>query len=41
MVYDKEQWRKDRIFSATAGQEVTEEVYMEMLNCMLTPAQAA
>lgn len=31
-IYDMEQWRKDRTFSAEVGQEVSEEVYNAMLN---------
>ena len=34
MIYTMEQWTKDRSFSAEPGQEVSEDVYNEMLNCM-------
>lgn len=33
-VYTMEKWQQDRSFSAEPGQEVTEDVYNEMLNCM-------
>lgn len=33
-IYTNEQWEKDRTFKAVAGQEVTEEIYLHMLNCM-------
>lgn len=33
-IYSMEQWRKDRTFSAEVGQQVSEEVYEEMLNCI-------
>lgn len=33
-LYTMEQWTKDRTFSAEVGQEVSEEVYNNMLNCM-------
>lgn len=33
-IYDKEKWGSDSTFSATPGQEITEDVYNEMLNCM-------
>lgn len=32
-VYTMEQWKHDGTFSAQAGQEITEEVYNEMMNC--------
>lgn len=31
-LYTMEQWKKDKSFNATAGQEITPEVYNEMLN---------
>lgn len=33
-IYDKAQWAADRSFNAAAGQEITEDIYNEMLNCM-------
>lgn len=33
-IYTREQWRKDRSFAAAIGQEVDEEVYEEMYNCL-------
>ena len=33
-IYTREDWSKDRIFSAVPGQEVTKDVYDEMFNCM-------
>lgn len=33
-IYDREQWEKDREFKADPGQEITEDIYNEMLNCM-------
>lgn len=33
-IYDRTQWEADRTFNAAAGQEITEEIYNEMLNCM-------
>lgn len=33
-VYTVEQWKRDGYFNAEAGQEVSEGVYNEMLNCM-------
>lgn len=33
-VYDGYQWHLDRSFSAKPGQEVTEEIYHNMLDCM-------
>lgn len=33
-VYTMEKWQQDRSFSAEPGQEITEDVYNEMLNCM-------
>ena len=33
-IYTKEQWHRDRNFKAVAGQEVEEEVYMSMLECV-------
>lgn len=33
-VYTREQWAADRTFKAQAGQEITEEIYEEMLNVM-------
>lgn len=33
-VYTMESWAKDKNFNAKPGQEVSEEVYNEMLNCM-------
>lgn len=32
-IYTKERWKQDVVFSAKAGQQVSEEVYNEMLNC--------
>lgn len=34
MLYTMEQWTKDGTFNATAGQEISEDVYNAMLNCM-------
>lgn len=34
MLYTMEQWTNDRTFNAKEGQEVSEDVYNEMLNCM-------
>lgn len=34
MLYTMEQWTQDRSFKAEVGQEVSEEVYNEMLNAM-------
>lgn len=33
-VYTMEKWQQDRSFSAEPGQEITEDVYNEMFNCM-------
>ena len=33
-VYTMEQWNTDRDFKAVPGQEITEQIYDEMLNCM-------
>ena len=33
-IYTMEQWRQDRTFNADPGQEVTAEIYEEMLNAM-------
>lgn len=33
-VYTREQWRRDRNFSAEIGQEVEEDIYYEMLDCL-------
>lgn len=33
-IYTREQWEKDRSFSAAVGQEVEEEIYWEMYNVM-------
>ncbi len=33
-IYTDEQWTKDRTFSAEVGQEVTEQIYNNLLNCM-------
>lgn len=33
-IYDKASWELDGSFSADAGQEISEEVYNDMLNCM-------
>lgn len=33
-IYTSEQWQKDGTFSAEVGQEVSEEVYYQMFNCM-------
>ncbi len=33
-IYTKEDWALDRTFSAEIGQEVTEEIYDEMFDCM-------
>jgi hypothetical protein len=43
-IYDGRQWEKDRIFKADPGQEITEEVYNQMLNGLPPldlPAQTA
>lgn len=37
-VYSMQDWKTDRDFKAEPGQEITEDVYNEMLNCM--PPQA-
>ena len=33
-IYNREQWERDGAFNADPGQEITEDVYNEMLNCM-------
>lgn len=33
-IYTLEQWKRDRVFKADPGQEITEEVYSEMKNCV-------
>lgn len=33
-IYNKTQWAADKSFNAFPGQEITEEIYNEMLNCM-------
>ena len=33
-IYTMEQWKQDRTFKADPGQEITAEIYEEMLNCM-------
>lgn len=33
-IYTKADWEKDRTFNAEAGQEISEEIYNDMLNCM-------
>jgi hypothetical protein len=33
-IYTREQWAKDRNFSARVGQEVEVEIYEQMLNCL-------
>lgn len=33
-IYTREQWKSDRAFKAEPGQEITEDIYEEMLNCM-------
>lgn len=33
-MYTREQWEKDRAFSAKPGEEITEDIYNEMYNCM-------
>lgn len=33
-IYDKEKWEKDRTFSAKPGQQISEDIYDEMFNCM-------
>lgn len=33
-VYTMQQWRQDKQFNAVPGQEITSEVYKELLNCM-------
>ena len=33
-VYTPEQWAKDRTFSAYPGQQISKEIYYEMLDCM-------
>lgn len=33
-IYTMERWRQDGSFNADPGQEITEDVYNEMLNCM-------
>lgn len=34
ILYDMNQWTKDGSFKAAPGQEITEEIYNEMFNCM-------
>lgn len=33
-VYTREDWQRDRVFSARPGQLISEEIYDDMLNCM-------
>lgn len=33
-VYTMENWKSDRTFNAEPGQEISEDIYNEMLNCM-------
>ncbi len=33
-VYTREQWANDKDFKAEPGQEITEDIYTEMYNCM-------
>lgn len=33
-IYTMENWKNDRTFNADPGQEITAEIYEEMLNCM-------
>ena len=33
-IYNKESWRNDRTFNAQPGQEIAEEIYFEMMDCM-------
>lgn len=33
-IYTMKQWEQDGTFKATPGQEITEEIYDQMLNCM-------
>lgn len=33
-IYDRAQWEADRSFNASPGQEITAEIYEEMLNCL-------
>ncbi len=33
-IYSMEDWKQDRSFNAKPGQEISEDVYNEMLNCM-------
>lgn len=33
-VYTRENWAADRTFKAAAGQEISEEIYNEMFECM-------
>lgn len=45
IVYTEKQWMKDRTFKAEVGQEIEEDIYFEMLDCVpplsLSPAQKA
>lgn len=33
-IYTMEQWQRDRVFAAVPGQEIDQEIYIDMLNCM-------
>ena len=33
-IYTMKQWESDRVFSAVAGQEIEQEIYLQMLNCL-------
>lgn len=34
MIYTREQWANDRTFNASPGQEIEEDIYNYMFNCM-------
>lgn len=34
LIYTRFDWRNDRTFKAAPGQEIEEEIYEQMLNCM-------
>lgn len=33
-IYTREDWQRDRVFSARPGQLISEEIYDDMLNCI-------
>lgn len=33
-IYDMKQWESDKSFKAMPGQEITEDIYSEMMNCL-------